>query len=167
MSIGGLAPSLSQAKEDKKGLPKVNILNHPLLPYQLALVPLFRVGTTLVDMAVLSDLNQEEILELSKLLSAFAAVALLGLYIGVSIYSLVFSLRNPAYNGGKWTPFRAGLGKVIQEMILTVLNMNLVYWAFYLLGKYLEFKEFMEEITAPLDPSASNATTSSEEKVEL
>ena len=150
----------------KMMLPRVNIFNHPLLLYQLGLVPLFLCGTTvsgMIQVENIEEITQAEVIACAQILSMFAAVALLALYTGVSIYSLIFSLPNPAYNGGKWTPFRGGIAKVIQEIVLNVLNMNLMYWVLYLLGEYMEFRAFLEGAIAPADAATFNST----EKAEL
>ena len=75
------------------------------------------------------------LVSLSVTLSMFSAALVVGLYFGVSSYSLIFSLPKPEYNGGKWTPFRGGMTKVMQEILLNIVNMNLIYWLMYFVAE--------------------------------
>lgn len=137
--------------EVDESAPTVNLLNHPLLPYQLALVPLFIFGNGTLGMikkTMCTSIVEEEtgevigcnittagLLSLSVTLSIFSVALVVGLYFGVSSYSLMFSLPHPDYNGGKWTPFRGGMTKVTQEIALNIVNMNLLYWVIYFVAE--------------------------------
>lgn len=142
--------NLSPMEEGVAILPSVNLLNHPLLPYQLGLVPVFVFGTGMLNMVKSTMcekvLNEAEevidckityagLVSLSVTLSIFSVGLVMGLYFGVSSYSLVFSLPKPEYKGGKWTPFRGGMGKVTQEIVLNIVNMNLMFWIMWFLSE--------------------------------
>ena len=125
--------------------PFVNILNHPLVPYQAGIAPLFIIATPLlnlvksasescelVDGKEVCTMTVASFIALSSALSVYSVAVVLGVYTGVSMYSAVFSLPRPDFNGGKWTPFRGGAGKVTQEIILNIANMNLIYYLMYM-----------------------------------